>query len=144
MAAVGIGDRSEAGTAGSCGMRGPLARACGRGCHTPDVRAVPLHARTRSCGRVPIHATRGVWHNYPIHDTCGSYRDPILKGGDALGFIPLQLISHTLFGFVTCHLFWPNGENPPNGALWPMSGELAKNKIADGRVRSHDLPVTSN
>ena len=27
---------------------------------------------------------------------------------------------------------------PPDGALWPMSGELAKNKITDGRVQSHD------
>ena len=74
------------------------------------------------------------------------YLHLLLKGDDILGFvslrlIPLQLISHTLFGFVACHPFWPNGGSPSVGTLWPRSGELAKNKIAEGRVRSHNLPT---
>ena len=54
----------------------------------------------------------------------------LLKGGYILGFVPLclvllQLISRTLFGFVTYHPFWPNGGSPSSGALWARSGELA-------------------
>ena len=63
----------------------------------------------------------------------------LLKGGDILGFVPLrlvpfQLISHTLFGFITCHPFWPNGGSTSGGALLRSSSELAKIKLLMGGV----------
>ena len=78
MAAYERGDGSEAWIGWVVRAAGLLARTgqCGRGCHTPDVRAVLLCARTWSCGPVPVHATRGVRAVSRPCLTCGSYSDP--------------------------------------------------------------------
>ena len=80
-----------------------------------------------------------IWHLYLY-----LYLYLLLKEGDILGFVPLslvllQLISRTLFGFVTYHPFWLNEESPLGGASRPRSGELAKYKIADGRIQSRNI-----
>ena len=62
MVAVWTGDRKEAGTAGSCGQLGRLARTCGRFCHT------------RTCGlwlRVPGRGRAGGFFSMP-HEACGT------------------------------------------------------------------------
>ena len=80
MAADERGDGSEAGNGWVVRAACRLARTgqCGRGCHTPDVRAVFLSARTWSCGPVPVHATRGVRAGSRRRHTRGSYSDPYL------------------------------------------------------------------
>ena len=80
MAAVERGDRLEAGNGWVVRAAGRVARTgqCGRGCHTPNVRAALLCARTWSCRPIPVYAARGVRAgSRPCH-TCGSYSDPNL------------------------------------------------------------------
>ena len=83
MAAYERGDGSEAWIGWVVRAAGLLARTgqCGRGCHTPDVRAVLLCAWTWSCGPIPVYAARGVRAGSYRRYTCGSYLDPFFFCG---------------------------------------------------------------